>query len=293
MLTFNAFSPPPPLPPPLSACLLRFNWLTCWLLLLGGHGWWDANPPQAAAATRGGCLDPLQPPPCEGAAGGCVQNRDGSQGGFVARTARLEPACWRNGYHQPYIGVQAQVCDFARISGNAELRGCTRVVQRAFICGPVQLSQNASVSGQARLAGAIKLAGNAAVSGYAFLRGPDIKLSGQTHISGHTRWKGPLHLTGTQQITHTSDLLKLSTASSGRRGWTTPGLLACYRFLGQCLEPFLGCPHQPEDAEPLRETGPESSDETASETSSDGALFTSSFFLLGAAYSPSHSDADP
>ena len=53
-----------------------------------------------ASAANDWCIEDEDSPPCRGLPGKCTRNSDGSVGGFVANTARVEKAWGRN---KPYI----------------------------------------------------------------------------------------------------------------------------------------------------------------------------------------------
>lgn len=74
------------------------------------------------------CIEDSLNPPCQGAAGRCTKNSDGSLGGFVAKTATVQSKRMLfSKVNVPYIGKFAQVCDYAEVSGNVRIPSGLRI----------------------------------------------------------------------------------------------------------------------------------------------------------------------
>jgi acyl-[acyl carrier protein]--UDP-N-acetylglucosamine O-acyltransferase len=82
------------------------------------------------------------------------KNPNGSEGGWVAATAKVEKT--------------ARVFGNARVSGNAWVSGNAQVSGDAQVFGNARVSGNAWVSGNARVFGNAQVSGNARVSGDAW-----------------------------------------------------------------------------------------------------------------------------
>ena len=70
-------------------------------------------------------------------------NPDGSEGGWVADTATVEPTA--------YVGPDAQVFENARVGGDAQVYGTARVFGTALVYGTARVFGTAQVYGNARV----------------------------------------------------------------------------------------------------------------------------------------------
>jgi len=159
------------------------------LLLLAGQSLLS-NIHSSLAADTWCIADPLHPP-CKGAPGKCTSNSNGEKGGFVADTAYVEQSwlAWALGSsrNRPFIGQFAQVCDTARVSGNARISDYSRVFDHAEVSGHAQVCWyarvfgNAKVSQNAQVSRFAQVYDNGQVLGDGWVSG-DFKVFGNTQI---------------------------------------------------------------------------------------------------------------
>lgn len=88
--------------------------------------------------------------PCDGAPGAIYKNPDGTSGGFVAKTATVHP--------KVIIDSTSEVCDRARVGGNAILKQATKVLGSVVIEGSPSITSST-------LAGGAKIFGKPIVAG--------------------------------------------------------------------------------------------------------------------------------
>lgn len=94
-------------------------------------------------------------------------NPDGSEGGWVAETALVEDTC--------YVGPNAQVFEYASVTGTVQLLEDSRV------CEFAQLTDNVIVDDFSMVCGNAKLSGNAYIGGNSIIAG-DTKVGGYREI---------------------------------------------------------------------------------------------------------------
>jgi len=91
------------------------------------------------------------------------RNPDGSEGGWVAETALVEPTV--------HIDALAQVFEYATVTGNA------RICHEALICEFAEVSGNAIVDDYSLVCGNAKITDNAYIGGQSIIAG-DSKVGG-------------------------------------------------------------------------------------------------------------------
>ncbi len=134
------------------------------------------------------CLQNREVPPCNGAPGRCTINLNGEQGGFVADTATIIQIGWIQARNKPYIGLEASICDHARVTGDA------RITRNAQVMGNARVSRNARIFGDARVTGYARVTGDAWVYGTAHVAGT-ARIDGNAHVAGNA------HITRNARVT--------------------------------------------------------------------------------------------
>jgi hypothetical protein len=110
--------------------------------------------------------------------------------GWIANTAKVEKTV--------YVGPNAQVYGYARVSGYAQVYGDAQVYGYARVSGDAQVYGYARVSGDARVSGNARVYGDAQVYGYA-------RVSGDARVSGGAWEQSPLYIQGSRHsVTNTS-----------------------------------------------------------------------------------------
>jgi carbonic anhydrase/acetyltransferase-like protein (isoleucine patch superfamily) len=155
------------------------------------------------------CIEDPANPPCGGAPGKCTLNLGGIEGGFVARTARVEKTRWLR-RNVPFIAPYAQVCERATVTGHARildhavLSGNSRVFGNAEVSGTAWVFEEASVTDDARVGGnsrlfeRAKVGGNARIFDRARVYG-DATVLGNSQISGDAEVFGNAVVNGQHQ----------------------------------------------------------------------------------------------
>ncbi len=126
------------------------------------------------------CIQDPENLPCNGAPGRCTINSNGDPGGFVAHTATVNQTGWIRSRNQPYIGLQASICDHAQVFENASIYRGAHVSGRAEVYGGAHVYGRAEVHGDARVYGSARVYGNAQVYG-------DAHVSEHAHVYGNAR----------------------------------------------------------------------------------------------------------
>ncbi len=150
------------------------------------------------------CIPDPAHPPCQGAFGSCTTNSDGSLGGFVAATASVVSAMVHGlRLYRPHIGLEASICDHARVGGNTRIYGTSRVYEYAQVFGMAQITGNAQVFGNARVYGNTLVSGDAWVYGNTTVFG-DAQVSGDAQITGNAQVFGDAQITGNALVSGAS-----------------------------------------------------------------------------------------
>ncbi len=140
--------------------------------------------------------------PCDGVPGTWRTNPDSSPGGFVASSAIVEPAV--------VIGVDATVCEYAKIYGNVVLEDRAKVTGRATVSGNVLIKNTAEVFGDAQLlniggGSSMVLEGESLVGGNAILNGT-VSVRDSSQIFGNASVLGVVELVGHSRVCGLSTL---------------------------------------------------------------------------------------
>ncbi len=106
-------------------------------------------------------------------------NRDGTEGGWVADTATITR-------HNVYIGAQARVSKYARISNEAQILGG-------------HITDFSHVSGHARIEDDVLICEYAKVNGFSIIR-DNVRVSGRSVVSGDARISGNAFIGGGARI---------------------------------------------------------------------------------------------
>lgn len=134
--------------------------------------------------------------PCEGATGSYRMNPDQTQGGFVATTATVQPSVW--------INPEAQVCEFADLSGEVKITDRAKIFGRAKLTGNITVSGVAEVFGNATLlndpfSSDMLISDAVKIFGSAYLYG-SLLISDSTQIFGRAQVLDFVQVTGTSRI---------------------------------------------------------------------------------------------
>lgn len=131
--------------------------------------------------------------PCGGAQVGYWTNSDGSRGGWVANTAKVETGV--------YLGPNVEVCEYARIKSGA------RVLDNAVVSGRTVIFSGAEISGRANVSGESKIGGNPGVT---------TKITGQSFIQGSPTITGATLISGKANVSGKSKIHNSSICQSSR-----------------------------------------------------------------------------
>ena len=124
-------------------------------------------------------------------------NLDGSEGGWVADTATVQPTAIIG--KNAKISGNAEIGGFAVVSGDAKVYGDAWVFDNAKVTGDAVVSGNAKVTGDAVVSGNAKVSGNAIVTGYAEVSG-NAKVSGDAVVSGDAKVYGYAKVYGNAHV---------------------------------------------------------------------------------------------
>ena len=94
---------------------------------------------------------------CKSGAGSNHTNPDNTLGGFVAKTAKVEPGAT--------VAVNAQVCEFAQVKAGAKILGNAIVGGRAQVQSGVEISGSVIIEGSPLISGSTKISSLAKVTG--------------------------------------------------------------------------------------------------------------------------------
>lgn len=136
--------------------------------------------------------------------GKCTRNSLSNRGGYVANTARVERNIF--GFNRVEIGINAQICDMAQVSGyarvleNAQVSGTAQVSEDAQVFGNAQVSGNTQVFGTARVFENAQVSGNAWVYGNARVY-EDARVFENAWVTGNARVSGNAQLSGNAKVT--------------------------------------------------------------------------------------------
>ena len=134
--------------------------------------------------------------PCEGATGSYRMNPDQTQGGFVASTASATASVW--------INPEAQVCEFAELSGEVKITDRAKIFGRAKLSGNITVSGVTEVFGNATLlndpfSSDMLISDAVKIFGSAYLYG-SLLISDSTQIFGRAQVLDFVQVTGTSRI---------------------------------------------------------------------------------------------
>ena len=113
------------------------------------------------------------------------RNPDGSEGGWVAETARVAETV--------YVGKDARIWGNARIFDNVRISGNVRICDNAQISDDVRIFGNAQIFGNARICDNAQIWDNAWIFGNA-------RISGKTRIFGNAWIRGSVKISRTEQV---------------------------------------------------------------------------------------------
>jgi len=136
--------------------------------------------------------------PCKGVEGRCTRNQDGSYGGFVADTAFIETRGIFGVFGKknvPYLARYAQICESAKVFGDARISDNAVVYGSAQVDGEAQISDDAQVYGGAHIFGNAQVKGQAQVYGNAQVSGNAL-IFGQVHVFGDSQIAGEAQIFG-------------------------------------------------------------------------------------------------
>lgn len=105
--------------------------------------------------------------PCGGAQVGYWTNQDGSRGGWVATTAKVESGA--------FIGPHAEICEYSIVKSGAKVSGYAKISGRASILAGSEIKDRAKVQGEANIGGSPSI--STTISG-------DVIVEGRSQITG-------------------------------------------------------------------------------------------------------------
>jgi hypothetical protein len=123
----------------------------------------------------------LAGPPCGGSQVGFWTNPDGTRGGWVASTAKVQAGA--------VIAPKAQVCESAQVKAGAAILGEAQISGRATILANAEIAERAKVQGDAKVGGGntkTRIAGEAVVEGSAIVTGTT-KIHSKARVSGKSK----------------------------------------------------------------------------------------------------------
>jgi len=119
--------------------------------------------------------------PCGGSPVGFWTNPDGSRGGWVASTAKVQAGA--------IIAPKAQVCESAQVKAGAAILGEAKIAGRATILSGAEIDERAKVQGEAKIGGGntkTRIAGEATVEGAAVVTGTT-QIHSRAKVSGKSK----------------------------------------------------------------------------------------------------------
>jgi hypothetical protein len=127
-------------------------------------------------------------------------NPDGSEGGWVADTATVEPTA--------YLGPASSVFGHARVCGHARVYGDASVFGHAELFADAQVYGHAWVYGHAKVSGTARVYGRASVSDSAKVSG-DAEVGGPAIVCGYAVLDSGRHASGIIESTPEADRLRM------------------------------------------------------------------------------------
>lgn len=143
----------------------------------------------------------------------------GTVGGWIEKEYALANNAF-SGYPYPWVGEDAKVMDFARVTHNASIRGNAVLAGDAVIAESACVAENARVSETAIVSGRALVCGNAVVSGNARVYGMSAvfgsaTVRGLANVGGDARVFGSSVLDGDAYVSGSAKVFGCANVTSG------------------------------------------------------------------------------